>query len=236
MGSPNYRDGASSVLTETADNHDHRSFYRLAVLVIAGCLVADPVHAIDMPSFKMPSMFGGQEPTGPNVTQDCPSVFIDNGASNIRVPADADPHNVRYQLLIDQTARECVVEAGNVVIKVGIEGGAVLGPAGAPGNYGATIRVALRNIKTYAEVSSKTYRTTATIPANGTRGDFRLLADPIVAPLIGKRPQEDYEIIVGFAEGGVADNAAQQPKGGKKKGRRSPPAPSQESAPEPPAQ
>jgi len=223
-------------MTETVDSPARRLVHRLAPFVLAVCLVADPALAIDMPSFKMPSMFGGQEPAGPNVTQDCPSVFIDNGASNIRVPADADAHNVRYQLLIDQTARECVVDAGNVVIKVGIEGGAVLGPVGAPGNYGATIRVALRNIKTYAEVSSKTYRTTATIPANGPRGDFRLLADPIVAPLIGKRPQEDYEIIVGFADSGVADNATPRPKGAKKKGRRGAPASSQPAPEDQPAQ
>ncbi len=220
------------MLTEIANGPARRFIPRFVPLVIAGCLMTNSAHAIDMPSLKFPTMFGGQEPAGPNITQDCPSVFIDNGASNIRIPADADAHNVRYQLLIDQTARECVVDGGNVVIKVGIEGGAVLGPVGAPGNYGATIRVALRNIKTYAEVSSKTYRAAAAIPANGTRGDFRLLADPIVAPLIGKRPQEDYEIIVGFSEGGVADAAQPRAKTGKKKARGGAPAPSQQPSPE----
>lgn len=234
MGSPNYRNGANRVLTDRAQAPARSNFVRrLGLLVVAGCLVADAAWAIDMPSLKLPSMFGGQEQGGPNVTQDCPSVFIDNGASNIRFPADADPHNVRYQLLIDQTARECIIDSGNVVIKVGIEGGAVLGPVGAPGNYGATIRIALRNIKTYAEVSSKTYRATATIPTNGTRGDFRLLADPIIAPLVGKRPQEDYEIIVGFAEGAIADNAEPHPKSSRKKGRRGAPALAQEPAPQP---
>lgn len=233
MGSPSYRNRVACASERPAGGRVRGPVHFLAPLAIVVILVANPARAIDMPSFKLPSMFGGQQPTGPNVTQDCPSVFIDNGASNIRVPADADPHNVRYQLLIDQTARECVVDGGNVIIKLGIEGGAVLGPAGAPGNFGATIRVALRNIKTYAEISSKTYRATATIPANGTRGDFRLLADPIVAPLIGKRPQEDYEIIVGFADGGVADTAAPRQKGGNKKGRRGAPAPSQETEPAP---
>lgn len=204
---------------------------RLALLALGGCLLAGPAHAIDMPSLKMPTMFGGEAPKGlKNVTQDCPSVFIDNGASNIRVPADADVHSVRYQLLIDRTARECEVDGSDVTIKVGIEGGAVLGPVGAPGNYGATIRVALRNIKTYAEITSKTYRVTATIPAGGTRGDFRLLADTITAPMIGKRAQEEYEVIVGFAEGG--SEKGEKPAGGKKKGRRGAPAPSQQPTPE----
>ncbi len=204
---------------------------RLALLVLSGCMIAGSAHAIDMPSLKMPTMFGGEAPKGlKNVTQDCPSVFIDNGASNIRVPADADVHNVRYQLLIDRTARECEVDGSDVAIKVGIEGGAVLGPVGAPGSYGATIRVALRNIKTYAEISSKTYRVTTTIPAGGTRGDFHLLADTITAPMVGKRAQEEYEVIVGFAEGG--SEKGEKPAGGKKKGRRGAPAPSQQPAPE----
>ena len=218
-------------MTETLQRPARRNNgRRLALLVLGGCLVADVALAIDMPSLKMPTMFGGETPKGPNVTQDCPSVFIDNGASNIRIPADADVHSVRYQLMIDRTARECVIEGGDVTIKVGIEGGAVLGPVGAPGSFGATIRVALRNIKTYAEITSKTYRATATIPAGGTRGDFHLLADPITAPLIGKRPQEDYEIIVGFADGGP--EKADKPAGGKKKGRRGAPAPSEQPAPE----
>ncbi len=217
-------------MTETLQKPARRNGRRLALLVLGGCLVADAAMAIDMPSLKMPTMFGGETPKGLNVTQDCPSVFIDNGASNIRVPADADVHSVRYQLLIDRTARECVVEGGDVTIKVGIEGGAVLGPAGAPGSYSAMIRVALRNIKTYAEITSKTYRATATIPAGGTRGDFRLLADPITTPLIGKRSQDDYEIIVGFADGGAEQ--PEKPAVGKKKGRRATPAPSVQPAPE----
>jgi hypothetical protein len=203
---------------------------RLAVLALGGCMIAGSAHAIDMPSLKLPTMFGGEAPKGLGVTQDCPSVFIDNGASNIRVPADADVHSVRYQLLIDRTARECAIDGSDVTIKVGIEGGAVLGPVGAPGNYGATIRVALRNIKTYAEISSKTYRVTTTIPAGGTRGDFHLLADTITAPMVGKRAQEEYEVIVGFAEGG--SEKGEKPAGGKKKGRRGAPAPSQQTAPE----
>jgi hypothetical protein len=157
-------------------------------------------------ALEMPKFFGESPPTS-NVTQDCPVVFIDNGASMIRMPQDADASSVRYQLSIDQTARECLIEGENVSIKLGIEGGVVLGPAGAPGAFTATISVALRRLKDYSLVSSKSYQVSASVSPGGPRGDYRLLADPISVPLVSKRAHEDYEIIVGFSQGGSTSPA-----------------------------
>jgi len=167
-------------------------------------------------ALEFPKFFGGAgTPAAPNVTQECPVVFIDNGASMIRMPQDADAASVRYQLSIDQTARECVVDGENVSIKLGIEGGVVLGPAGAPGAFNATINVALRRLKDYSQVSSQSYKITATVATGATRGDYRLLADPISVPLVTKRAHEDYEIIVGFTQGGTETPV--KPTGKKKK-------------------
>lgn len=165
-------------------------------------------------ALEMPKFFGESSPTL-NVTQDCPVVFIDNGASMIRMPQDADASSVRYQLSIDQTARECLIEGENVSIKLGIEGGVVLGPAGAPGAFTATISVALRRLKDYSLVSSKSYQVSASVSPGGMRGDYRLLADPISVPLVSKRAHEDYEIIVGFSQG--ASTSPAKPVGKKKK-------------------
>ena len=165
-------------------------------------------------ALEMPKFFGESPPTS-NVTQDCPVVFIDNGASMIRMPQDADASSVRYQLSIDQTARECLIEGENVSIKLGIEGGVVLGPAGAPGAFTATISVALRRLKDYSLVSSKSDQVSASVAPDGMRGDYRLLADPISVPLVSKRAHEDYEIIVGFSQGGSTSPA--KPVGKKKK-------------------
>ncbi len=165
-------------------------------------------------ALEMPKFFGESPPTS-NVTQDCPVVFIDNGASMIRMPQDADASSVSYQLSIDQTARECLIEGENVSIKLGIEGGVVLGPAGAPGAFTATISVALRRLKDYSLVSSKSYQVSASVSPGGMRGDYRLLADPISVPLVSKRAHEDYEIIVGFSQGGSTSPA--KPVGKKKK-------------------
>lgn len=174
----------------------------LAMIVLAGAVPGGPAAGFELPSLKMFGG-GGGEATGPNVTQDCPAIFIDNGASMIRVPPEADAASVRYQLAISASVRECMIEGDKVKINVGVEGGAVLGPAGAPGTFVASINIAVRRLKDYAAVESKNYRVTTTVPAGATRGDFRLLADQFAVPLMGKKPIEDYEILVGFTEGGA---------------------------------
>jgi hypothetical protein len=179
----------------------------MAIILVAGVVPGGPVAGFELPSLKM--FGGGGEPAGPNVTQDCPAIFIDNGASMIRMPPEADAASVRYQLAISSSVRECMIEGDKVKINVGVEGGAVLGPAGAPGTFAASINIAVRRLKDYAAIESKNYRVTTTVPAGATRGDFRLLAEQFAIPLMGKRPIEDYEILVGFTEGGA--EAPQKP-------------------------
>ncbi len=184
----------------------------LAMILLAGSVPGGAASGFELPSLKM---FGGGEATGPNVTQDCPAIFIDNGASMIRVPPEADAASVRYQLAISASVRECMIEGDKVKINVGVEGGAVLGPAGAPGTFVASINIAVRRLKDYAAVESKNYRVTTTVPTGATRGDFRLLADQFAVPLMGKKPIEDYEILVGFTEGG-AETPQKPPRHAKK--------------------
>lgn len=169
----------------------------------------------------LPALFGGSKDTTlpPGATADCPEVFMDNGASMLRAPADADSANVRYQLSITGTARECVIDGDKISIKVGVEGSAILGPIGAPGSFGAEVNVAVRRVKENDLVSSKNYRVSVTIPAGANRADFHVISEPISTPLISPKAQNDYEIIVGFAQQTGASAAADKParKGKRKK-------------------
>ena len=67
---------------------------------------------------------------------DCPGVEIRQGASTFQ---QSGPDNgsaalsLRYQANFIRFARECAVSAGNVVMKVGLEGRVILGPAGTAG-------------------------------------------------------------------------------------------------------
>lgn len=191
----------------------------LAALALAANLGAHHAAAFEFPKLGMPEALGGKPETQlpPGATADCPVIVAEDGAQMLRTPAGAEAASVHHQVSIKDIARECIVEGDHVIVRVGVEGDAMLGPVGAPGSYGGTIRIALRQTRDDAIIASKNYRVNATIPAGAARADFRLLADPISAPPSPKA-QEDYEILVGFT--GAAADAAERPPGKKKKGRR----------------
>ncbi|MFZ3180704.1 MAG: hypothetical protein WA156_10950 [Methylocystis silviterrae] len=175
--------------------------------------------AFELPRLRVPSIFGGDEPkegqpAPPGATPDCPEVFIESGAAMLRSPPDADAANVRYQLSLRETARQCIVDGDHLTIKVGVEGSAVLGAAGQPGVFGANLRVAIRRQKDDTLVASKTYRVSASIPKGGARGEFQVIADPFTVPLMSPRAQDDYEILVGFTQGAEKPAVEKKRKGG----------------------
>ncbi len=195
-------------------------FKAWTALVLTMGLSSPGAGAFELPKVGMPDLFAGSSAgaaPAPGATADCPVIVIEDGAQMIRSPAGAVAASVHHQMSIKSTARQCVVEGDHLTISVGIEGDAMLGPAGAPGSYGGVIRVALRRTKDESIVSSKNYRVGAMIPSGMARTDFRLLADPILTQASAK-PQEDFEILVGFTDG--AAGAADKPNRKSKKGRR----------------
>jgi hypothetical protein len=77
---------------------------------------------------------------------DCPGVEIRQGASTFQ-QSGADNGStalsLRYQANFVRFARECALRAGNVVMRVGVEGRVILGPAGAPGPLALPVRLAV---------------------------------------------------------------------------------------------
>jgi hypothetical protein len=168
-------------------------------------LMPAAVAAFELPKIRVPGIFGGEqkegEPPPAGATPDCPEVFIDSGAAMLRSPPDADAANVRYQLSLGETARQCIIDGDHLTIRVGVEGSAVLGAAGQPGVYGANLRVAIRRQKDDTLVASKVYRVSASIAKGETRGEFQVIADPFAVPVMSPRAQDDYEVLVGFTQG-----------------------------------
>lgn len=192
---------------------------RLAIAVSASIALAPVAAAFELPRLRVPSIFGGGEPkegqpAPPGATPDCPEVFIESGAAMLRSPPGADGANVRYQLSLGETARECVVDGDRLTIRVGLEGSVVLGALGQPGAFGANLRVAIRRLKDDTLVTSKTYRVSASIPKGSARGEFQVIADPFTVPLMSPRAQDDYEILVGFTQGAEKPAAEKKRKGG----------------------
>ena len=85
----------------------------------------------------------------PNAAEiECPSIQVRSGAATLMIgskPGESEPSalDLRYQVTIIRTARECRVTAGVMTMKVGIEGRVITGPAGAPGMVDVPLRLAV---------------------------------------------------------------------------------------------
>lgn len=202
-----------------------RVLRRFGAIVSTFALSAGLAHGFELPN-PLARMFGGggdakpAEPGRPAppataAALECPEILVDAATAALRVPAGADNASVRYQLSLGQVARECSLQGDTLHIKVGVEGAAILGPAGQPGAFGGNLRISARRQKDEAVLQSKTYRVGATVPAGGTRGSFQLIAEPLAVPYLGPHAADDYEILVAFEQGGAEKSEA--PKRRKKR-------------------
>ena len=83
---------------------------------------------------------------GKVLDDDCPAVDIRTGAGTLAVaanPQEPTATDLRYQLTFIELARQCFSMAGTVRMRVGVQGRAIVGPAGAPPQVTAPIRYAV---------------------------------------------------------------------------------------------
>ena len=108
------------------------------------------------PSFKdkVASFFSGASDKSPQPVAnaqpdvDCPFIDIRQGASTLILPPPPpDGSNeamaLKYQGSFVRAARECAVSHGQMVMKVGIQGRVIVGPAGGPGHVDVPLRIAV---------------------------------------------------------------------------------------------
>jgi hypothetical protein len=123
------------------------------------------------------------------VDVECPKVEIRDGGANVRQSADKA---VRVQFSIRNVARECSVQGESLMMKIGIEGIALIGSAGKPGPVSAPLTItAIRGDKTLV---NRTALVKTVIPADDEQALFRLIEDGIKIPL-GKG---ELSVTVGF--------------------------------------
>jgi hypothetical protein len=102
-------------------------------------------------SWSISNFFAGssgtsrQTVTGAAPSANCPPVEVRQGASTLAIgpPGDTTTMNLRYQGTFTREARECTVVEGNMVMKIGVQGRVVVGPAGGPGQVDVPLRIAL---------------------------------------------------------------------------------------------
>ena len=139
----------------------------------------------------------------------CPIVEVLDGTASYRTYAGTEQTNanVRYQFSMGEVARDCTRSGKDILLKVGVEGRVLLGPAGAPGSFTVPVRIAVRHDGDGKAVAAKFYQVPATVGAGESAATFQIVSDPIAVPFITAHADDDYTILVGF------DASAKPPAG-----------------------
>jgi len=87
-------------------------------------------------SAKAPQTAAGAQPD-----VNCPPVDVRQGASTLTIGQGT--MSVKYQGSFTHEARDCTVVNGNMIMRIGIQGRVVIGPAGGPGPVDVPLRIAV---------------------------------------------------------------------------------------------
>jgi len=194
------------------EKHIVRIAMAAAVSLTVGCsMFAAPASAQSLTD-RFKSLFGGKpdepaqttpSPAAPAEGEDlnCPPVSIRAGASTFAVAApgkQAVGNDLRYQVTITKTARDCTRSGGEITARIGIQGRVIAGPAGAPASVEIPMRVAVVQGGVNEKViATKVYRTTVSMSEDASV-PFTLVADGLVYPVPPGATADSYVFYIGF--------------------------------------
>jgi hypothetical protein len=148
---------------------------------------------------------------------ECPPVTVRSGASTLTSATDSNDTtatNLRYQVSIGTTARECRGAAGNMVsVKVGIQGRVILGPQGAPGTVDVPIRYAVVfDGVPQRTVTTRLERISVTVPPDDPNVLFSHVVEGLDFPMPTKAGDIDaYVVYIGFDPVGAQEMDRRKP-------------------------
>ncbi len=183
---------------------------RVLAAAVAVVLLQPPQAEAQSFTDKLNSWFFGSGSTPPPQTPlnengstdiECPGVEVRSGASTLAIngPGDATPMNMRYQVTIGQTARECAALGGVVTMRVGVQGRVLLGPAGGPGQVDIPLRLAVvQEGPDPKPIVSKFARLNVAVPAGRTQVPFVHVEQDMTFPMPRGNLLESYVVYVGF--------------------------------------
>ena len=190
-----------------------------------------PPPAPAAPSFKdkIASFFSGatqKEPqpvtnAQPNV--ECPFLDIRQGASTLTFPppppdGSNEAMSLKYQGIFVRAARDCAVVNGQMVMRVGVQGRIVVGPAGGAGQIDVPLRIAVVSAPITAPktVLTRLIRIPVTIGANDPNVDFTHIEEGLSFPMPSSS-SDPYIVYIGFDPlGAAAQDQAKKPAPAKK--------------------
>jgi hypothetical protein len=147
---------------------------------------------------------------------DCPPVELRAGAGSLSVSAkaaDGTTGDVRYLLSVSQLARQCTLVGNNVVMKIGVEGRVILGPAGTSGPVELPLRYAvIQDGPTPKTVTTKFKMGAASVADGQANVAFSDVEDGVAFPLPSHADLASYTVYVGFDEQGDGTTKKPAPK------------------------
>ena len=174
-------------------------------------------------SDKSPQPVAGASPD-----VECPFIQIREGASTLTVSSGGDnaAMSLKYQGTFVRAARQCAVVAGQMVMKVGVEGRIILGPQGGPGEINVPLRIAIVDETPSATktIVTKLILIPVVIRSADDNPTFAHVEDNLSFPMPSSSDLENYIVYIGFDP--LAMQAEQHPARAKPRIRRKPkPAP-----------
>jgi hypothetical protein len=190
---------------------------------------APPPSGVSSIKDKVSTFFSGssdkspQQVTGSQQVLDCPFIDIRAGASTLTIGAtassadDATSTNngamaVKYQGTFVRAARECAAVGPNIVMKVGVEGRIIVGPAGGPGHVDVPLRFAVvqETPSGTKPIVTKFVLVPVTVASETDNPTFTYIADDLTFPMPSAGALSSYLVYIGFDP--LSAQAQEKPK------------------------
>jgi len=169
--------------------------------------------------FEGSSAKSRQAATGAQTDINCPPVQVREGASTLTVGPTGEnaTMSLKYQGSFLRMARECTVVGGSMVMKIGVQGRVIVGPAGGPGQVDVPLRIAVvqETPGGTKPIITKFIRIPVMVTSDASGGVFTHIEEGLSFPLPTPiAVLDDYTAYVGFdpltAE--AQDRQKQKPK------------------------
>ncbi|MGB7101434.1 MAG: hypothetical protein WBD95_22035 [Xanthobacteraceae bacterium] len=181
--------------------------------------------------FAGSSAKGAQTVAGAQPDVSCPPVEVRQGASTLTIGSNGNQSAmaVKYQGEFTREARDCAVVSGNIVMRIGVQGRVILGPAGGPGQVEVPLRIAVvqETPGGARPITTKFIRIPVTVTSNDSNPVFTHVEEGMTFPVPTPTSSlDDYIAYVGFDPFTAQAQDKQKEKPAPRAHRRPKPAPS----------
>ena len=150
---------------------------------------------------------------------DCPLLDIRQGAATLTIPppppdGSNDAMSLKYQGSFVRAARDCKVVANQLVMRIGVQGRVIVGPAGGPGQVEVPLRLAVVDQPPSGQKTILTtlIRIPVTVDSRDDDATFTHIEDNFAFPLPSSAELDNYIVYIGFDPIGAEEESHAKPR------------------------